>query len=711
MLIIHQQEIQQNGMRTTIRIILVVCLLSLSLQNNLFAQGKKIKVACIGNSVTAGYLLKNPAAESYPAVLQGLLGNTYEVGNFGLSGATLLKKGHRPYNKTREFTKALDFNADIAIVHLGLNDTDPRNWPEYRDEFQQDYAWLLDTLKKNNPKIKLYVCRLTPIFSEHPRFKSGTREWYWQIQKEILLIAKDNQASVIDLNSPLNNRPDLFADNLHPDQEGAAIIARTIYENLSGHYGGLKLPLLFTDHMVLQRDQAIPIYGTADVDEPVTVVFNGIRKMALSGKDGKWKVVFPAMAKGGPYQMSISDKKKKIILRDLLLGDVWLCSGQSNMYFKLQQSATGAAELKQFPAQPKLRLLKFNPVAETDGVSWDSTTLAKLNHLDYFSGNWEPATSATAAGFSAIGYYFGQQLVQEEGVPIGLIQMAVGGSTLESWIDRYTIEHDPQLVDVLSNWRKSDFVQEWVRGRADLNLKNSLNPRQRHPYEPAYNYEAGIAQLIGSPIKGVIWYQGESNTQNPELYAHSFPLLIKSWQEKWGMDFPFYYVQLSGINRPSWPYFRAMQTQVQHQVSKTYMAVSSDLGDSLDVHPIRKKEIGQRLALQALQHSYGKKVVADGPIPGKAVLKDHTIEISFVAGSPLAVKDAQPLQGFDVVLEKGIILPISAKLMNNKVELQLPKEIKPEKVRIVRYSYAPFSRANLINQHGLPASTFTIPLN
>ncbi|MCX2453899.1 GDSL-type esterase/lipase family protein [Pedobacter sp. PLR] len=698
-------------MRTTKNIILVVWLLSLSLQADLFAQAKKIKVACIGNSVTAGYLLKDPAHEAYPSVLQGLLGETFEVGNFGLSGATLLKKGHRPYYKTKEFTNALNFQADIAIVHLGLNDTDPRNWPEYRDEFQRDYAWLLDTLKKNNPKIKLYVCRLTPIFSEHPRFKSGTRDWYWQIQKEIPLIAKDNQASLIDLNSPLNSRTDLFPDNLHPDQEGAAIIARTVYENLTGNYSGLKLPVLFTDHMVLQRDQAIPVYGTANADEPVTVTFNHQKKTTITGKDGKWKVVFPAMPHGGPYQMVVQDKKKKIILNDLLLGDVWLCSGQSNMYFQLKQSATGAAELKQFPSQPKLRLMKFNPVAETDAVSWDSTTLTKLNQLEYFSGNWAPATVASAAGFSAIGYYFGQQLVHEEGVPIGLIQMAVGGSTLESWIDRYTMEHDPQLVDALSNWRKSDFVQEWARGRANLNLKNAVNSRQRHPYEPAYNYEAGIAKLIGSPIKGVIWYQGESNTQNPELYAHSFPLLIKSWREKWGIDFPFYYVQLSGINRPSWPYFRDMQREVQYQVPNTYMAVSSDLGDSLDVHPTKKKEIGQRLALQALKHSYHRDIVAVGPVAKSALVKGHVIEISFADGSFPMVKSGQPLQGFELVLEKGMVLPVAATVLNNKVQLQIPSQIKTEKIRKVRYSYAPFSRANLVNQQGLPASTFSLPIN
>lgn len=698
-------------MRTTIKIILGVWLLTLTLQFNLFAQAKKIKVACIGNSVTAGYLLNDPAHEAYPAILQNLLGEAYEVGNFGLSGATLLKKGHRPYFKTKEFTAALNFQADIAVVHLGLNDTDPRNWPEYRDEFQRDYAWLLDTLKKNNPKIKLYVCRLTPIFSEHPRFKSGTREWYWQIQKEIPLIAKDNQASLIDLNTPLNSRTDLFADNLHPDKEGAAIIARSVYENITGKYGGLKLPALFASHMVLQRDQDIPVYGTANANERITVVFNRVKKTVITGKDGKWKVVFPGMSQGGPYELLVSDRKKKIILNDILMGDVWLCSGQSNMYFKLKQSATGAEELKHFPAQPKLRLMKFKPFAETDAVSWDSTTLAQVNQLNYFSGNWEQSNATNAADFSAIGYYFGQQLVQEEGVPIGLIQMAVGGSTLESWMDRYTMEHDPQLLDVLSNWRKSDFIQEWARGRANLNLKNSSNPRQRHPYEPAYNYEAGIAQLIGSPIKGVIWYQGESNTQNPELYAYSFPVLIKSWREKWGIDFPFYFVQLSAINRPSWPYFRDMQREVQYQVPKTFMVVSSDLGDSLDVHPTKKKEIAQRLALQALKHSYNKAVIADGPVAKSASFKGDLIEISFEPGTALTVSNSPSLIGFELVLEKGIIFPVTGTLNNNKVLLKIPEQIKTEIIRKVRYNYVPFSRANLSNQLGLPASTFALPIN
>lgn len=671
------------------------------------AQNEKLKVACIGNSVTYGYGLKSPEKESYPAVLQNLLGASYKVGNFGFSGSTLLKKGHKPYFKTDAFAKAMAFKADIAIVHLGLNDTDPRNWPEYRSDFEADYSWLLDTLKKQNPKVKLYVCRLTPIFSEHPRFKSGTRNWYWQIQELIPVIAKANQAQLIDLNTPLHNRPDLFADNLHPDQEGAAIIAQTVYQNLRGDFGGLKLPMIFSDHMVMQRNQPIPVYGSAIADEKVEVTFNRKTISTVAAKDGKWKVMLPAMAHGGPYTLSVQAKSKNIVLKDILMGDVWLCSGQSNMAFPLINSGTGRAEA-QVSSNPLLRFLKFNPTAETNNEAWDEATLDKINKLDFFSGSWASYSATTAADFSAVGYYFGKEIAAAEKVPVGLIQVAVGGSTIESWIERLTLEQDPVLIDVLTQWRKSDFIQEWVRGRADVNLKNATKVKQRHPYEPAYNYESGIEQLSAFPIKGVIWYQGESNAQNPELYAHSFEVLVDSWRKKWGYQFPFYYVQLSGIDRPSWPYFRDVQRKLEKVVPNSYMTVSSDLGDSLNVHPIRKKEIGERLALQALSHTYKRSVISNGPVPIDAKEFSNTIQVSFAPGAILSTKDKAKLIGFELITERGIHLAVPASIIKNTVQLIVPAG---QKVKTVCYSWQPFSKANLVNETGLPASTFSMPIH
>lgn len=668
---------------------------------------QKIKIACIGNSVTAGYLLGNPQQEAYPAQLQHLLGSNYEVGNFGLSGATLLKKGHRPYYKTKVFTNALAFKADIAIIHLGLNDTDPRNWPNYKDDFKADYQWLIDSLKQGNSKLKVYICKLTPIFSGHARFKSGTRDWYWQIQEKIEELAEADKLPLIDLNKVLNSRPELFADYLHPDVTGAGIIAKTVYQKLTGNFGGFAIDALFADHMVLQRDQPIAIFGRANANDQIEVRFNNRKVNALADANGKWKVQFPAMKFGGSYTIEVNSGNQTILLKDILIGDVWFCSGQSNMAFPLKSAATGAATLANLSKNLPVRLLKFNALAETDNVSWDKQTLTGINELSYFSGTWATLEPKTVADFSAIAYYFGEKLTTQLQVPIGLIQMAVGGSTLESWINRKTLEQDNLLVDVLDNWRKSDFIQDWARGRADVNLKNSNNPKQRHPYEPAYNYEAGISKLINFPIKGVIWYQGESNAHNVELFNHEMPLLVKSWREKWKSNFPFYYVQLSALDRPSWSYFRDAQRKLQAIIPNSAMAVSSDVGDSLNVHPIRKQEVGERLALLALQHSYHKNVVSSGPVAVKAIRNGNTVVIKFAEAQQLKINTGSQLKGFEVVDNKGSHLPVKATIVKNEVHLAIPANLVITKVL---YAWQPFTRANLINEARLPASTFSINL-
>ncbi len=670
------------------------------------AQGP-LKVACVGNSVTFGTGLTDPASNSYPVVLQALLGKKYQVSNFGHSGATLLKKGHRPYFKTPEFEAALALKADIAIIHLGLNDTDPRNWPEYKDEFEADYSWLVDTFKKENPAIKLFISRLTPIFSGHPRFRSGTRDWYWQIQELIPAIAKASGAQLIDLHQPLYNRPDLFADNLHPDKEGAAIIARTIYQALTGDFGGLQLARMFGNNMVLQRNEGIPVYGKANTGDKVSVSFADKTLTALASPDGNWQVIFPPMTAGGPYILKVSTPTQNVTVGNIMLGDVWLCSGQSNMAFELNKSVNGVRESQQ-ASNNNLRLLKLNSLRETDNTEWDSTALAKTNQLQYFTGSWQSSDPASAAAFSAVAYYFGKEIQQSENVPVGLIEIAVGGSGIESWIDRKTLEHDEKLVDLLSGWRKSDFIMPWVRERADKNLKNSGLAKQRHPYEPAYNYEAGISHLIRSPIKGVIWYQGESNTHNPELYEAGFKALVESWRKNWSLELPFYYVQLSSIARPSWPHFRNMQLELQSRISNVGMAVSSDLGDSLDVHPIRKKEIGRRLAFWALKNTYGRPVIASGPVAISAVRRNNEIVVSFSETLEIAAGGNQTLTGFDLLTEKGIAIPATARIDGKNVYLDIAQD---RQVKSVRYAWQPFTRANLINQAGLPASTFSIPIN
>ena len=211
----------------------------------------KIKVSCVGNSITYGMRLEDRERESYPAQLQALLGDRYEVGNFGKSGATLLRHGHRPYFEQEEFRQAMDFAGDIVVIHLGINDTDPRNWPHYQDEFVGDYLALIDSLRNANPQARFLIARMTPIGSTHSRFISGTKAWHGQIQDAIETVAHAAGAELIDFYEPLHRFPWLFPDAVHPTAEGAGILAKTVYSGISGDYGGLRVSPMFSDHMVL----------------------------------------------------------------------------------------------------------------------------------------------------------------------------------------------------------------------------------------------------------------------------------------------------------------------------------------------------------------------------------------------------------------------------------------------------------------------------
>ncbi|MBA4275951.1 MAG: sialate O-acetylesterase [Flavobacterium sp.] len=689
-------------------LLLFIFLISILSHIELAAQKSILKIACIGDSVTAGYLLPDAVNESYPSQLQILMGEKYEVKNFGHSGATLLKKGHKPYYKTKEYADAIAYSPDIAIIHLGLNDTDPRNWPNYKEEFDADYSWLIETLKKQNPSINIYICRLTPIFNDHSRFKSGTRDWFWQIQSHIPNIAKANQVGLIDLHEKLYSRPDLFPDALHPTKEGAAILAQTVYENITQNFGGLKLAPVFTENMVLQRNQPIQIYGTANGGDIIEVNFKQQKKNVIADKYGKWKITFAAMKQGGPYEMTIHSKETNIILRNILIGDVWFCSGQSNMAFQLQNAENGSAEAKKAIANTTIRLFNAKAIHDTDETAWDATTLTKTNQLHFFSGSWAVCDSISAKDFSAIAYYFGKNIAHEENVPVGLIQVVVGGSPIESWIDRYTLEHDNKVVDVLTSWHKSDFLMPWVRERANANLKNATNAKQRHPYDPCYNFEAGVQAFTKFPIKGVIWYQGESNAHNVELYEHLMPTLVESWRKAWQTVFPFYYVQLSSIDRPTWPAFRDVQNRLQNKIPNSGMAISMDYGDTLNVHPIKKKEVANRLALLALRYTYGKAVIANGPSAIKAIQKGENILVSFTFTKQLTTADKKELIGFELLNDKGMHIQGKAAIVENQVVITIPKG---EKIKTILYGWQPFTTANLVNEAGLPCSTFKLEIH
>ena len=688
---------------TLSKVIILITLLILSLSS---ISGQTIKIACVGNSVTYGMGIENPD-ERYPAQLQVMLGDEYEVGNFGHSGATLLKNGYRPYWNLPEFKEALDFKADIVIIHLGLNDTDPRAWPKYRDEFVKDYINLIDTFKYINPDADVKISRMTPIFSGHSRFESSTRDWYWQVQDAIEVIAEISKVDLVDLHTPLHIRPDLFPDNLHPTGEGAKIIAETVYGAITGDFGGLKPASIFTSGMVLQRNKPIRFWGTANSNEIVEIDFNNQKRSASVNKSGSWEIEFLPLEAGGPYEIIFSSDTKVINLNDVLIGDIWLCSGQSNMEFRLKQSAGGADDIK-FAKLPEVRLFNMQPVAYTNNVAWEKNTLDLINQLQYFTQTeWKSTTPEIAKDFSAVAYHFGKTVYEETGVPIGLILNAVGGSPAEAWIDRFTLEHHNKLVGMFRNWSNNDFINPWCRERAGQNIELSDNPLQRHPYHPSYLYEAGIQNITRLNISGVIWYQGESNEQNVELHEVIFPALVESWRSAWHDDFPFYYVQLSSmaIGRETWGHFRDSQRRLMYEIPNSGMAVSSDLGDSTDVHPREKKQIGERLARWALNKTYGfSDITPSGPLFHDFFVEDETAYISFEFAEGLMSSDGKPLRSFEVAEFPGLFFPATAVIEGNVVKVESTRVRTP---KYVRYGWSSYSDGNLINSEGLPASTFS----
>ena len=677
----------------------------------------KIKVSCVGNSITYGMRLDNRERESYPVRLQEMLGDRYEVGNFGKSGATLLRHGHRPYIEQVEFRQAMDFAGDIVVIHLGINDTDPRNWPHYQDEFVEDYLALVDSLRSVNPKARFLIARMTPIGSTHSRFISGTKTWHGQIQEAIETVAEASGAELIDFYEPLYHYPWMFPDAVHPTAEGAGILAKTVYQGITGNYGGLQVSPMFSDHMVLPREKPFVIRGKADAGESVQVAVDGAVYQAVADNRGRWGVEVAPHPAGTGSVLRIETAKSSLVYRDVAFGDIWLCSGQSNMEFEVRQSSDAAPG-----PDAGLRLYDMKCNWRTDNVAWPASALDSVNHLQYFAPTrWMPASDAAIARFSAVGYAFGQMLRDSLQVPIGLICNAVGGSTAESWVDRETLE--TRYPAFLRDWLHNDLIMEWARGRAEKNLSNRPSSVEgygivptRHPYEPCYNFEAGILPLDHYPITGVIWYQGESNAERVEVHEELFPLLVDSWRNYFSVIpseakeslLPFYYVQLSSLDRPSWPIFRDSQRRLLECRPGLGMAVTSDLGVLSDVHYRQKRPVGERLALQALEKHYGHAVKADGPLAKEAARVGQDVFVDFYPQEALRSADGGPIVGFEVQdAADGLFHPVAAEVSGGLVRLDCAALRAP---KAVRYAWQPYTRANLVNAAGLPASTFRLPV-
>lgn len=518
----------------------------------------------------------------------------------------------------------------------------------------------------------------------------------------------------------------------------------------------LRFAKLFTDHCVLQREMSVPVWGWTTPDSQVTIEFAGQKKTATADRNGKWLArLGPMKASRESRELTASSAGQSVTLKDVLVGEVWLCSGQSNMGFPISK-AKGGKEAVANADLPHFRMFRvkqnpmYEPEAEVDG--------------DWFLCS--PKNFEDGRDFSAVGFFFGQQLQKSQDCPIGLIGSYVGGSPVEAWMSEEALEafparrggrtetwkrlymfrqardgmakamadHRPKLAAweaelAARNQAHRRALTAWNEAVAEARrLKQEPPPRpqpapvsrrplepNRYPHHATVLFRGMIEPLIPYGMRGAVWYQGEANCypRRADEYATSFPLMIEDWRKRWGQgEFPFLFVQLPNLAkaRDDWMTLRESQRLAAARVPNTAMAVTIDVGDPNDLHPVDKKPVADRLALLARAKVYGEDVIASGPLIHSAKKMDNgRLRLTFrfsETGLQSGATDGEKLGGFELAGEDGVFVSAQAAIEGGNVTVWRDGV----EARVVRYAWAPnpFPAANLHNRVGLPASPFSL---
>jgi len=449
----------------------------------------------------------------------------------------------------------------------------------------------------------------------------------------------------------------------------------------------VSLPAVFGEHMVLQRGRDVPVWGRAAPGERVEVEFAGQKREATADGQGRWCVHLEPLEAGGPHVLAVRGKNA-IALRDVVVGEVWICSGQSNMAFTLSAARDAEKELAAADF-PGIRLLTVprRPVEEPQ---------------EDFGGRWAACSPKTARAFSAVGYFFGRDLHRELGVPVGLISTSFGGTPAEAWTSEEALRREPALKPLLKRWE-----QAVARERGDPEGKSRLSP-----HRPANLFNGMVAPLVPFAIRGAVWYQGESNAPRAVQYRTLFPAMIRDWRARWGQgDFPFYFVQLANFRaaraepgESAWAELREAQWMTMKEVPKTGMAVIIDIGDAKDIHPKNKQDVGKRLAAWALSHDYGRDVPFSGPLFREMRRKGGRFHLFFDhADGGLVARGGGALKGFAVAGRDRKFHWVDAEIVGDQVVVKAGGIRHPV---AVRYAWADNPECNLFNGAGFPASPF-----
>ncbi|CAN5530767.1 hypothetical protein BH10ACI4_BH10ACI4_32000 [soil metagenome] len=472
----------------------------------------------------------------------------------------------------------------------------------------------------------------------------------------------------------------------------------------------VKLPQVFSSHMVLQRDMPIHLWGDAAAGEQVSVALRNTSATATADALGRWSLYLPAQPAGGPFTLAIHGTNS-LDLQDILIGDLWLASGQSNMEMPLAgfNATTPIKDSgKEIAAvnYPQIRLLH---------VEKDSSEYP-LEDFKAVTG-WSVCAPESARKFSAVAYFFARSLQQKQHVPIGLIDSTWGGTPAEAWTSLDALSSNAALMPVFA--ARAEAMNHQAAGqrtdRLDAEAKaqgKTVPVRPWHPnpvsWRPAGLFNAMIAPITPLPIKGVIWYQGESNA-NPQmvnLYSRLFPAMIADWRVQWHQpELPFLFVQISAYAAnpaDNWGILRDAQRRTL-QLSNTGMAVTIDIGEEHNIHPANKQDVGERLSLLARSVAYKEKLVSSGPLFRYAYPERGAMHVWFDNAAGLKTQNGAPL-GFEVAAADGVFVPATATIEADSLAVSSPTVPEP---RYVRYAWTNFPRANLFNAAGLPASPFT----
>ncbi len=450
--------------------------------------------------------------------------------------------------------------------------------------------------------------------------------------------------------------------------------------SLSVH-AAIKLPALIGNNMVLQQNATINLWGWADAGENISILANWQDSpvSALTSADGKWKTTIKTPAAGGPYEMTLSGRDYSIVIENVMIGEVWVCSGQSNMDFTMR----GLGGWKNYKPEVATEVASgMYSGVRMFTVQKDTSAVP----LDACKGNWSTADTTSVNDFSATAWFYGEYLNKQLGVPIGLIATAWGGTPAEVWTPVESIKAEPDLGFYLNHFNGSIW---W-------------------PGTPGVLYNAMIHPLINYTIKGAIWYQGESNRMDAKLYPELMKTMITSWRQAWGVsDFPFYYVQIAPYTYEE-PFSGALMREAQLKclsIPNTGMAVTMDIaGDVTDIHPKNKLDVGKRLALRALDKTYGKtEASSSGPVYKEMKTEDSHIILSFShADGGLKLADTKN-NNFTIAGADRVFYPATVKIQGALLQVSSPKVKQPQ---AVRYAFTNTAIATLFNSEGLPAPSF-----